>query len=1194
MKKILSCTLIGIILFSALTFCVCAEANDVSSIDIDTFSSLLCEMVSESGTKSQTTDINPARKELKKRSYLTEEQRNTFSSMRLIVVSEQNIDTQNAVSVISGYKNIWVLQFDSVEDTVNSYDYYSHLSYVKSVEPDSVVTVSENYESPENSEDSTFLSWGSEYVGFDRLFEKLDGQSLETVSVAVIDTGIESSHVFLKDRVDETHFNSVNKNYLKVGDTSDDNGHGTHVAGIIADCTTENVRIRPYKVLDATGIGYTSVITAGIYRAVEDGVCAINLSLGSRNPSPIQEAAIDFAEENDVLVVCAAGNTANTQPHYPACYENAIAVASVANDGQLSFFSCYGDYVDISAPGSDIVSTYLDGTYKSLNGTSMATPFVTAACAMAKALHSRNTNDEIKALMYSSATMTTEMEMDNRFYGYGLLQADGILGSLPENVDSYLIPSVPVFSLTGGMYKDAVSFNVSTTEGNEIYYTLDGTMPNLNSLRYDGSAIVLSKTATVKAVAYSKDLRKSKTVTETYYITQQLPPDEISITEAGVITSCNTNLDNVYLPDTIRGIVPVEIASDAFSQRNGQNQTVKMLLLPASVKEIDDYAFYENDAIERISAVGVEHIGNSAFEGCDFFESLTAPNTTKIGNSSFRYAGRHKVGIFYQYSDFQLFLPELVQIGVATFQGSSINCFEAPNLESIGEAAFSHSRLSGVYCDNLSFIPNMSFDSCQFLLEVELPHVKIIGEWAFTFCEQLLAINMPACREIQPCAFYECSFLMNIYFPVLIKMAADGFEFCDNIRVMDFPLLEEIYAVEGGGTEVSLSAHIFSAPNLKSFCSECFDGQFRFIDVSGLESIDNEYFGDCDTIEYLDISGCTDISSSTAFDYVDKVGLINAPTLVAASSLPNDSSIIVSSTLEDISCNLENMTFYGIPGSYAEQYANENRHTFIPVPYINPESVPNVVDSKNDIEIDAIGFNLRYQWFASYDETSENGVLLTEETGSTLNLQTAENAPYYYCIVTCEDNGDLYTATTRIIRKSDYSLADYSALDAVIATVPDDLSIYTDASVSALQDILCNEPIRTLPADQQIVIDDYIQTLQNAIASLVLKTNGQNYPTVLIVDYEEIKIVNAFTDVTFVAQSEHAPDGAQICWIVNGKQIATGNSYTAKTVRKNFTIQAQLKDCNGKVIAKSDAEKVQVKLSLLAFIAYVIRAIFYR
>ncbi len=1097
MKKALSYILSVVIIFTSAVS-IGLNVSSVSSIDIDTFSASLFAMVLKYNN-DQSVKRDAEKSMVKKANSLTEEQKKMFSSMRLLVVSERNIDTRNAVSVISGYKNIWVLQFDSVEDTVNAYDYYSHSSYVSSVEPDSVVTVSESYDSLYDTEDSMFLSWGPEYVGFDRLFEELDGQSLETVSVAVIDTGIESSHDFLKKRVDETYFNGVNKNYLKVGDTSDDNGHGTHVAGIIADCTTENVRIRPYKVLDATGAGYTSVIVAGIYRAIEDDVCAINLSLGSRNPSPIEEAAIDFAEENDVLVICAAGNQANTQPHYPACYENAIAVASVANDGQLSFFSCYGDYVDISAPGSDIVSTFLDGTYISLNGTSMATPFVTAACAMAKALHGKNTNDEIKALLYSSATMTSEMETDDRFYGYGLLQADGILGNLPENTDSYLIPSAPVLSVEGGMYKDTVEFSISNPEGNEIYYTLDGTMPNLNSLRYDGSAIVMNETATVKAAAYSKDLRKSKTVTETYYITHQLPSDEISITEAGVITACNTNLENIYLPDTIRGIVPIEIASDAFSQRNGQNQTVKTLLLPASVKEIDDEAFYENDVIERISAEGLEHIGNSAFEGCDLFESLTAPCLTEIGNSSFRYAGRYKVGIYYRYTDFQVVLPSLAHIGVATFQSSSINYFEAPNLESIGEDAFSKSRLSGVFCENLSFVPDMAFDSCQFLLEVELPHVKEIGEWAFTFCDQLLAINMPTCREIQSCAFYECGYLMNVYFPELIKMAADGFEFCYNIRVMDFPLLEEIYAVEGGGTEISLSAHVFSAPNLKSFCTGCFDGQFRFIDISGIERIDNEYFGCCETIEYLDISGCTDISSSTAFDYVDKVGLINAPALVAVNSLPNDSSIIVSSTLEDISCNLENMTFYGIPESYAEQYADENGHTFIPIPYINPESVPNVIDSKKDIEIDAIGFNLSYQWFASYDEATENTIILDGETNKAFNLKSAKKAPYYLCVVTCEENGNLYTAVTKVIHNTEYSVADYSALDDIIATIPNDLSKYSEESVSALNAVL-DSIDRNLDATEQDTVDGYVEALTDAIANLKLK----EYTVSFIADGETI------------------------------------------------------------------------------------------
>ncbi|MBR6940253.1 MAG: S8 family serine peptidase, partial [Clostridia bacterium] len=628
MKKILSCALIGIILFSVLTLCVCAEANDVSSIDIDTFSSLLCEMVSESGTKSQPADINSARKELKKRSYITEEQRNTFSTMRLLVDSDRNIDTQNAVSVISGYKNIWVLQFASVEDTVNAYDYYSRLSYVSSVEPDYPVCVSETPESVSENSERTFLSWGADFSGFGALLDEIEGRQIETatVSVAIIDTGIDSTHELLKNRVDDTYFNVVDKDYLTIGNTIDENGHGTHVAGIIADCTPDNIRIRPYKVLDKTGIGYVSLVTSGIFRAIEDDVSVINLSLGGKKHSPIQETAIEYAENKGILVVAAAGNQATTNPVYPACYESVIAVASIDENGLLSKFSNYGEYVDISAPGTNIYSSFFDNSYKTLSGTSMASPFVSAVCALAKSIHLDYSNDMLKTLLYSSAIFSEKMETDGYFYGFGLLNAKGILEELPDNINDYIIPSPPVFSEKGGIYTDSIEVGITSEHSETIYYTTDGSIPDINSAVYDGSILKFTETTEIKAVLYSESGRKSKIVSEKYYITRALTEDEITINNDGVITSCITEKEEVYIPETIKGIVPVKIGMDVFSQRNDKTQTIKTLLIPSSVKSIEKYAFYDNDAIVNISADGVVEIGENAFAYCDDFESIQALN----------------------------------------------------------------------------------------------------------------------------------------------------------------------------------------------------------------------------------------------------------------------------------------------------------------------------------------------------------------------------------------------------------------------------------------------------------------------------------------------------------------------------------------------------------------------------------------
>ncbi|MBR6939365.1 MAG: InlB B-repeat-containing protein, partial [Clostridia bacterium] len=507
-------------------------------------------------------------------------------------------------------------------------------------------------------------------------------------------------------------------------------------------------------------------------------------------------------------------------------------------------------------------------------------------------------------------------------------------------------------------------------------------------------------------------------------------------------------------------------------------------------------------------------------------------NLLTIGNAAFYSTGIHEnyyFGAAPKYSYLNAVFPSLKSVGEGAFYKSAINYFEAPQVESIGQYAFSYSIISGALCDKLTSVSNFAFYG-TYLMEADFPAVKTVGASAFADNFFLVSANMPKCEEIESCSFYECFYLSGLNFPSLKRMAADSFDFSDNIRVMFFPELEDIYSNDGGGTEVSLSAKVFSAPKLKSFCSGCFNGQFEYIEIPSVEIIDIESFGHLTSLKYLDISGCYNINSISAFKNISNVEIILAPNLIYANSLPDSSSIILSSALKQIGCNLHDMTFYGIPGSYAEQYADENGHTFIPVPYIKPESVPNVIDSKKDIEIDAIGFNLSYQWLASYDGTTKNTIILDGETNKVFNLKSAKKAPYYFCIVTCEENGNLYTATTKVIQNTKYSVADYSALEAILETLPEDFSIYTEESVAELNEVIADIDKR-LDVSEQATVDGYVETVSNAIAALKLKEHmvsfiADNKP---ILSYEleygsEITDIPPNPDKTGYTFSKWTPD----------------------------------------------------------------------
>lgn len=202
------------------------------------------------------------------------------------------------------------------------------------------------------------------------------------VIVADVDTGIDYTHPDLASCV-------IKGPNLVDGTTDpmDDEGHGTHTAGTLAADgkvlgVAFGVKVLAIKVLDSSGTGAEDTIAQGIDDAVKDGAKIINLSLGGPSDSYTLRDAIANATAKGVLCVVAAGNDGSTAPSYPAADPGALAVGAVDTGDQRASFSNYGPYVQIAAPGVNILSTYLGGGYEVMSGTSMATPHVAGAAAL--------------------------------------------------------------------------------------------------------------------------------------------------------------------------------------------------------------------------------------------------------------------------------------------------------------------------------------------------------------------------------------------------------------------------------------------------------------------------------------------------------------------------------------------------------------------------------------------------------------------------------------------------------------------------------------------------------------------------------------------------------------------------------------------------------------------------------------------
>ena len=258
------------------------------------------------------------------------------------------------------------------------------------------------------------------------------GWDLSTGSAAmiigIVDTGVDYSHPDLAGKL-LSGYDFVNND----DNPQDDNGHGTHVAGIAAASSNNSLgvagvswgaRILPVKVLNATGSGTYANTAAGVIWAVDHGAQVINLSLGGTGPSSILEDAVDYAHSHGAILVAAAGNAGTNFVLYPARYPNVVAVARTDSANHWDG-SNYGPEVDLSAPGTSIYSTVIGG-YDYKSGSSMSTGFVSGLAAVLMGVSGNTSPDAIESDMESTALDIESVGRDD-YTGAGLIQMDAAL-----------------------------------------------------------------------------------------------------------------------------------------------------------------------------------------------------------------------------------------------------------------------------------------------------------------------------------------------------------------------------------------------------------------------------------------------------------------------------------------------------------------------------------------------------------------------------------------------------------------------------------------------------------------------------------------------------------------------------------------------------------------------------------------------
>ncbi len=225
------------------------------------------------------------------------------------------------------------------------------------------------------------------------------------VRIAVLDSGIDLDHPDLAKNI------VLSQNFSTAPTASDVQGHGSHVAGIIAAVTNNETgtaggcpecKLINAKVLGDNGQGSCSSIAEGIIWAVDNGAKVLNMSFGSSTSCQTYEDALIYAWNKGAILVATAGNSGDETPRYPAYYENVIAVASTDSNDTKAASSGYGSWVDFAAPGVSIYSTIPDN-YGYKSGTSMAAPLVSAVAGLIWSTPQGTSHKAVRSILESSA-----------------------------------------------------------------------------------------------------------------------------------------------------------------------------------------------------------------------------------------------------------------------------------------------------------------------------------------------------------------------------------------------------------------------------------------------------------------------------------------------------------------------------------------------------------------------------------------------------------------------------------------------------------------------------------------------------------------------------------------------------------------------------------------------------------------------
>lgn len=625
---------------------------------------------------------------------------------RLMVKTNDRIDEYGAIDSIYGFGYAF-LQYADESTAKEALNNYKDSGYI--ADYDSLVTCMDSA-----NHDQWGDNWAYERVDADSALDYYKLKVKSNINIAVVDSGINYNHELFKNRIIRTKYNISSTG--AENDEIDDYGHGTEVSGVIANSTPSNVKISSYKIMDGSGKGnYSAVVSACCYMMeLSNRPDVVNFSLGLKNGEVIMETVIDELVNSGITVVAAAGNDNREVYETPGKCENAITVAAFDYYDKPCSFTNYGGVVDISAPGEYIYTADMsnNNAYTFSLGTSLATPFVSAAAAYVLMEHKNYTPEQVKQELIATATPFKKSDCYYDRYGAGIVNFSNIInGTRCKDVTANYI---------SGAYRDSISVELKCANSLvDIYYTTDGTLPTKeNGAKYT-EPIDVSDSTRLIAAAYARAGTPfhSKFTYLDYYILNDGESEYVIEKSgySGIIKAYLGNETNLVVPDVVNGIVPTELGGNIF-----KNSNIESIVLPDTVTTIGDNAFY-NTNLKSITANGICNLNKRCFYGCEQLADINFPDLRYIGTEALLdcklltqdldlpfvnwVADKGLAGTYFK----TINLPECTEVGASAFEGCTAQEIVLKKTTKLGAKAFYN-------CTNLEtiYIPQAtSFGGCS-------------------------------------------------------------------------------------------------------------------------------------------------------------------------------------------------------------------------------------------------------------------------------------------------------------------------------------------------------------------------------------------------------------------------------------------------------------------------------------------------